>query len=118
MISDPRYTCKGAGFVRVNGTDREDCTGCTDCVIKTCSCGLAYTEKSWQALHFVGYYDDDVLDPSHPTATTLELRNCKCGSTLSVEHPRRKAYATPKLAVLSAADPRVQAILRGETERA
>lgn len=79
---------------------------------KTCSCGLSYTAETWKALRLVGYYDDDVLDAEHPKATTLELRNCVCRSTLSVELPRRKPYHAPRVVELSREDPRVQRMMR------
>lgn len=45
-------------------------------MIVVCGCGRAYTEQSWNALPLVGYQADEV--------ETLELRNCTCGSTHSV----------------------------------
>lgn len=79
---------------------------------KACHCGRSYDAAAWVALPLVGYYDDDVLDPDHPKATTLELRNCVCRSSLSVELPRRRAYTPPRVVTLAASDPRVQAMLR------
>ena len=45
-------------------------------VIKKCSCGLEFDRKNWQELEFVGV---QVLKKGH-----LELRNCSCGSTISI----------------------------------
>jgi hypothetical protein len=82
--------------------------------VKTCTCcGAIHELAGWRALPLVGYYDDDGVDADHPAPTTLELRNCRCGSTLSVELPRRLRYAPPTLTRLVASDPRVQASLRG-----
>jgi len=83
-------------------------------IVKRCACGLDYTAEEWSRLPLVGYYDDDALDAEHPQATTLELRNCMCHSTLTVEKPRRKAYVAPRLVRLAANDPRViEALRRG-----
>ncbi len=82
--------------------------------MKTCSvCKTTHDAAGWRLLSLVGYYDDDALDADHPATTTLELRNCACGNTLSVELPRRRPYATPTITRLVADDPRVQAVLQG-----
>jgi hypothetical protein len=82
--------------------------------MKTCTiCRTVIDLAAWRALSLVGYHDDDVLDSDHPTPTTLELRNCHCGATLSVELPRRLHYTTPTLTRLVASDPRVMAALQG-----
>jgi hypothetical protein len=47
--------------------------------IKTCGCGLTYSRLQWSKLPFVGV---QVLDPE--TGELADLRNCACGSTLSV----------------------------------
>lgn len=43
---------------------------------KTHPCGASYTEAEWQGLPLVGVQADDV--------EVLELRDCRCGSTLAV----------------------------------
>jgi len=45
---------------------------------KRCACGACYWPAAWSALPFVGHLDvcDDEL---------IELRNCRCGSTIAVE---------------------------------
>lgn len=45
--------------------------------VKECACGLSYDRDEWQALRLVGV--------QHAGALDLELRNCVCGSTISVE---------------------------------
>ena len=41
---------------------------------KVCSCGARYDREAWRALKLVGVQRDD--------ERLLELRNCRCGSTL------------------------------------
>lgn len=44
---------------------------------KPCGCGLVHDHAAWSALPYVGdMHDEDVV---------LELRNCRCGSTLAIE---------------------------------
>jgi hypothetical protein len=43
---------------------------------KTCGCGLTHSPEAWSLLPFVGVMRDD--------EEASELRNCGCGSTLSV----------------------------------
>lgn len=45
---------------------------------KTCSCGRSYTAEQWKAQRLVGYM-------ASGNGGTLELRDCNCGSTISVE---------------------------------
>ncbi len=45
---------------------------------KRCLCGACYWPATWSALPFVGMLD--VADP-----LPIELRNCRCGSTIAVE---------------------------------
>ena len=40
---------------------------------KVCGCGAFFSKSEWRELHRVGMYEN------------LELRNCPCGSTLTVE---------------------------------
>jgi hypothetical protein len=73
--------------------------------MKTCTtCLTVHDLADWRKLPLVGYFDDDVLDADHPAATTLELRNCPCGSTIAMELPRRKPYTAPTLTRLVADD--------------
>jgi hypothetical protein len=44
---------------------------------KRCSCGRSYTEHEWALLKFIGTMVDD--------DTSLELRDCPCGSTIGQE---------------------------------
>jgi hypothetical protein len=46
-------------------------------IVKTCSCGRAYTAAQWKRLPLVGPYDDDVR--------RYELRNCACKSTIAID---------------------------------
>lgn len=46
---------------------------------KVCACGKHFTLDDWRALAFVGVHKDDV--------EAFEMRNCPCGSTLSVPIP-------------------------------
>lgn len=45
-------------------------------VVRSCACGRRYTLEQWQELFLCG---ELAAGPK-----TLELRNCECGSTLSV----------------------------------
>lgn len=54
--------------------------------IVACKCGRAYREATWQALRLAGYVED------------LELRECLCGSTISVVRTQAQALAAaPRL---------------------
>lgn len=46
-------------------------------IAHTCSCGRKYTAEQWKSLPFVGHM------PNYDM-TTLELRNCVCGSTRAI----------------------------------
>ena len=46
-----------------------------------CACGLSFDHAGWERLRLVGGMDAD--DPDKPTLI-LELRNCSCGSTISL----------------------------------
>lgn len=71
--------CKGEGIIdgpracrRCGGTGLRAIQA-----IKTCGCcGIAYTSATWELLELVGYQEDEV--------ERLELRNCRCGSTLAI----------------------------------
>ena len=45
----------------------------------TCSCGIAYTAEQWADLELCGHIR------MHGDGPDLELRNCPCGSTRSIE---------------------------------
>lgn len=47
--------------------------------VKPCGCGRAYGIAAWSALAYVGRM------PSGEEGVELELRNCVCGSTISIE---------------------------------
>lgn len=47
-------------------------------VVKMCACWRTYTREQWQALKYVGQV------PAFEDLPTLELRNCLCGSTISL----------------------------------
>ena len=48
-------------------------------VIKECPCGESYAMDAWLALPLCGR-----MRVTNPTDTTVELRNCACGSTLAL----------------------------------
>lgn len=47
------------------------------CVLHRCGCGASYDADEWQALSCPGLMDCG-------TGCTLELRDCRCGSTMAV----------------------------------
>lgn len=49
---------------------------------KACGCGRKHSRSEWRRLHFVGRTTTPEDDDG--PAETLELRNCPCGSTISV----------------------------------
>jgi hypothetical protein len=46
--------------------------------VKRCACGIVHSGAAWLALPFVGMQDGG------PDFGPLELRNCRCGSTLAL----------------------------------
>ena len=48
--------------------------------MKTCACGRHYTAEEWKKLQLVGIWKSE----------NLELRNCECGSTISIEIEPKK----------------------------
>jgi hypothetical protein len=52
-----------------------------DVVVSHCACGRDYTKGEWGELEYVG------LIPAVPEVKepAIELRNCRCGSTIGVE---------------------------------
>lgn len=61
-------------------------------MIKHClCCGTDYDIMSYSTLEWCGH---QIVDPSDPTI--LELRNCRCGTTLAIEtdHQGRLAQDT------------------------
>jgi hypothetical protein len=61
------------------GTQHE---GNQDAPYKTCACGASYTREAWGRLEYVGL-QHDAGEHGEP----CEMRNCVCGSTISVELP-------------------------------
>lgn len=47
---------------------------------KRCACGAVYDGHAWARLPLVGLHVDD--------EESIELRNCRCGSTIAVELPK------------------------------
>lgn len=64
---------------------------CVDCarerrdneIIKRCGCGRVHTREGWGDLDYVGVWHVPA-DETGPEER-LELRNCPCGSTISIE---------------------------------
>ena len=50
-------------------------------IVKRCRCRRTFTMDEWEALEHVGVQHDDEFD--------LELRNCRCGSTISLRKSAR-----------------------------
>jgi hypothetical protein len=48
-----------------------------------------YTEEEWKELPFVG------IGPAGNDDEVLEYRNCTCGSTIAVTHPKSAVLPTP-----------------------
>ncbi len=48
---------------------------------RQCACGQVHSPIEWRRLEYVGVQDDG-------DGLALELRNCTCGSTMSVELER------------------------------
>lgn len=61
----------------MNGQLRRGLTRAREPIVKRCGCGAVHTLAQWRALKLVGEFVDEVVE--------LELRNCTCGSTISVE---------------------------------
>jgi len=55
-------------------------------VLKTCSCGREFSPVAWTTLPFVQYTTVEHLD--------AELRNCICGSTITLIIERRECNGT------------------------
>ncbi len=51
--------------------------------VKRCGCGVAYSVEAWAGLPYVGIMADE--------HERLELRNCRCGSTIAIELARGAA---------------------------
>jgi len=49
-----------------------------DGIVKRCACGRAFTVEQWRELRLVGVMRDEV-----DSDEDLEVRNCRCGSTIS-----------------------------------
>lgn len=51
--------------------------------MKTCTtCAVVLLPDAWNALPLVGW-----MNGGCPRGVVLEMRNCKCGSTLAIERP-------------------------------
>ncbi len=73
------------GFHERCGSDACECA-ChvkTRIVVARCGCGKEFDLTGWKRLKVLGYQDVEA-DKEGP-ACKLELRNCKCGSTLAIE---------------------------------
>lgn len=58
-------------------------------LFKACTCcGAEMTRAQWEACKLIGYQPQFGDDGEEDRACRLELRNCTCGTTLSVEVPR------------------------------
>ena len=77
VLSGPRVCgeCQGVGLVADLAV-----LGPLPAEQKPCACGLAYTNAEWERLELVGFQDDG-------EGGALELRNCRCRSTMAIEHP-------------------------------
>lgn len=67
-------------------------SGDADPILKVCACGRSFTRSTWSALPFVG-----TADNGRERGELLELRNCLCGSTISIaigEHAPSSPEAT------------------------
>lgn len=56
-------------------------------IIKVCSCGRKHTQTSWNKLRKLGYVGHSRLELGKRKvveASAFELRNCECGSTISI----------------------------------
>lgn len=51
---------------------------------KQCGCGIEYTRDQWSGLACVGYQFVPGDEATREPPTAAELRNCSCGSTISV----------------------------------
>lgn len=49
---------------------------------------MEFTEEEWKLLPFVG------IGPAEDDDKVLEYRNCPCGSTITVEHPKSAVEPT------------------------
>jgi hypothetical protein len=71
------------GVLRDLGGSADERT-CGQAVVKRCSCGQAYDRKTWSLLRRVGYQLGVPKSEDSP-GVPHELRNCLCGSTISIE---------------------------------
>lgn len=63
----------------LTGSGEVSPSSCDSGVVKECPCGEAYAMDAWLALPLCGR-----MRVAEPPDTTLELRNCGCGSTLAL----------------------------------
>jgi len=59
-----------------------------DEIIKMCACGRSYTLAEWRQLRYVGRIQ--VPADEEGPADDLELRDCMCRSTISVDRAKLK----------------------------
>lgn len=93
-------TCKGGGAEAgelgpivcrtCRGEKQVVCSAChgtglrVRVIVKTCrACGTSFDAAAWAALEYKGVQNFDDLEP-------LELRNCRCGSTIALPAERRE----------------------------
>jgi len=59
----------------------------SDPAVKHCACGRYFDEEGWRRLPLVGKMDDG-------EGGELEIRNCRCGSSISVPVARDEETAS------------------------
>lgn len=55
--------------------------------VKTCSCGREFDRYSWSMLPLCGHV------PGEDVSSVLEMRHCRCGSTIALEIPRAQVVS-------------------------
>ncbi len=80
-----------AGFLRTRERRRSVMVEATR-PVKTCACGCSYDDAAWERLVLVGYQIVLRADEDVPG----ELRNCVCGSTLTVPVPLERVCAVAR----------------------
>lgn len=63
----------------------------TSKVWKRCKCGRSYSKSEWANLHYVG----PIVSETEKMVFTLEMRNCLCGSSITIERRQRKRATSP-----------------------
>jgi hypothetical protein len=59
--------------------------------MKTCGCGKSYSRRMWELLELIGI--QRVAADRFGPEEAYELRNCSCGSTISLELNTRECRA-------------------------